>query len=161
MDQERKFKGSAARDIEYEIPASCQFRALVSARWSLISARQFAVGGRSATYGKGNTMDMAADPGSQPRLRRRSALQAAAVAGLAAAPLAGLGALAAGVPAAGGTSADPAAARQEAGTPAAPGDPVIAHVRNARTGEIDIFSGTTQVRVHDAALAALIIRAGR
>ena len=39
--------------------------------------------------------------------------------------------------------------------------PVIAHVRNARTGEIDLFRGTSQVRVHDTALAAHLIRASR
>ena len=34
------------------------------------------------------------------------------------------------------------------------GDPVVAHVRNARTGEIDVFVGDRQVRIHDRAVAA-------
>ena len=40
-------------------------------------------------------------------------------------------------------------------------EPVIAHVRNARTGEIDVFRGTSQTRLHDTALAAALIRASR
>lgn len=36
---------------------------------------------------------------------------------------------------------------------------VVAHVRNARTGEIDVFRGTSEVRLHDTDLAARIIRA--
>jgi hypothetical protein len=35
----------------------------------------------------------------------------------------------------------------------------VAHVRNARTGEIDVFRGTSEARLHDADLAARIVRA--
>ena len=40
-------------------------------------------------------------------------------------------------------------------------EPIVAHLRDARTGEIDIFRGTSETRVHDHALAALLIRASR
>ncbi|HEY6480800.1 MAG TPA: hypothetical protein VIZ00_12265, partial [Streptosporangiaceae bacterium] len=58
------------------------------------------------------------------------------------------------------------AARDAAGSGAAEPEsqvtePIIAHVRNARTGEIDVFRGTSQTRLHDPALAALLIRASR
>jgi hypothetical protein len=33
-------------------------------------------------------------------------------------------------------------------------DPVVAHVRDARTGEIDVFVGDRQVRIRDRAVAA-------
>ncbi len=35
--------------------------------------------------------------------------------------------------------------------------PVVAHVRDARTGEIEIYSGERQVTVHDRALAARLL----
>jgi hypothetical protein len=41
------------------------------------------------------------------------------------------------------------------------GEPIVAHLRNARTGEIDVFHGTSQTRLHDHALAAALIRASK
>ena len=41
------------------------------------------------------------------------------------------------------------------------GEPIVAHLRDAGTGEIDIFRGTSQTRVHDHALATLLLRASR
>jgi hypothetical protein len=41
----------------------------------------------------------------------------------------------------------------------AAGETIVAHVRDAATGEIDIFRGTTQTRLHDRELAARLIRA--
>ena len=35
------------------------------------------------------------------------------------------------------------------------------HLRDARTGEMDIFTGTTQTRLRDPALAARLVRAGQ
>jgi hypothetical protein len=84
-------------------------------------------------------------------LPRRSALLAAAAAGLAV-PLARPGPAA--VPGARDRAGQPESEEPEAGA-----GPVIAHVRDARTGEIDIFRGVTQVRVHDVALAAVLTRA--
>lgn len=79
------------------------------------------------------------DPGG---VARRSVLKGAAGAGLAVA--------AAGVV----IDASPAAASRRA--PSAH-EPVVAHVRNARTGEIEVFSGEHQVTVHDRDLAARLL----
>ncbi|HEX3489276.1 MAG TPA: hypothetical protein VHU92_08025 [Streptosporangiaceae bacterium] len=101
-------------------------------------------------------------PASQGPISRRSVLRTAAGAGLAAGTLAATGvpALAATTRTAAhpaprhGAGADPHA---ETGTD----EPIVVHLRNARTGEIDIFRGTSQTRVHDHALAAQLIRASR
>jgi hypothetical protein len=37
-------------------------------------------------------------------------------------------------------------------------DPVVLHVRDAASGEIDVFRGTTQTRLRDRDLAARIVR---
>jgi hypothetical protein len=37
----------------------------------------------------------------------------------------------------------------------------VIHVRDARTGEMDIFAGTTRTRLVDPALAARLARASR
>jgi hypothetical protein len=105
------------------------------------------------------------DPAAQPQdqrslLSRRSALRGGAAAGIAGAAL-----VAAGTPAL-AAAAKPAAAHDAARGAAAEPDahaaePIIAHVRNARTGEIDVFRGTSQTRLHDPALAAMLIRASR
>jgi hypothetical protein len=100
----------------------------------------------------------------QPSLiSRRSALRGGAATGVAGAALLAAGgpALAAALPSR-SVARDAAhdAARGGAAEPAAhPAEPIIAHVRNARTGEIDVFRGTSQTRLHDPALAALLIRA--
>jgi hypothetical protein len=72
---------------------------------------------------------------------------------------AGTPALAAGRPARGAARDDAGSGAAEPDSPVA--EPVIAHVRNARTGEIDVFRGTSQTRLHDPALAALLVRASR
>ena len=38
---------------------------------------------------------------------------------------------------------------------------VVVHVRYARSGEIDVFRGTSQTRVRDRELAARLVRASR
>ncbi|HEY2285176.1 MAG TPA: hypothetical protein VGH88_05480 [Streptosporangiaceae bacterium] len=106
--------------------------------------------------------ELAAEPQEhQSLLSRRTALRGGAAAGIAGAALVAAGgpALAAVVPSRGaahdaarGTAAEPDAHAAE---------PIIAHVRNARTGEIDVFRGTSQTRLHDPALAALLVRASR
>jgi hypothetical protein len=108
--------------------------------------------------------DPAAAPQEQPSLiSRRSALRGGAAAGIAGAALVAAGgpALAAALPSR--SAAHDAARGAAAGAPAEPAahaaEPVIAHVRDARTGEIDVFRGTSQTRLHDPALAALLIRA--
>jgi hypothetical protein len=62
------------------------------------------------------------------------------------------------LPAAAGTKA--AGASRGAGTAAArESEPVVVHVRDAATGEMDVFRGTTHTRVHDKELAARLVRA--
>ena len=39
--------------------------------------------------------------------------------------------------------------------------PLVIHVRDARTGEMDIFAGTTRTRLRDPDLAARLARASR
>jgi hypothetical protein len=41
----------------------------------------------------------------------------------------------------------------------APSEPIVVHVRNAKSGDIEMFSGTSQTRLHDKDLAARIVRA--
>jgi hypothetical protein len=107
----------------------------------------------------------------QSRLSRRTALRTAAAAGVAATALAATGApaLAAARPSgaerhgagredAGHGGAEHGGA-EHGGTDAS--EPLVAHLRNARTGEIDVFHGTSQTRVHDPALAAMLMRARR
>jgi hypothetical protein len=93
-----------------------------------------------------------------PRHSRRSLLKGAATvgaAGIAATVLAG-GALPA---AASSRSAVPA---RTAGTaPAEGSEQVVVHVRDAATGEMDVFRGTNCTRVRDAELAARLCRAAR
>jgi hypothetical protein len=40
-------------------------------------------------------------------------------------------------------------------------EPLVLHVRDAAAGEIDLFHGLTQTRLHDRDLAARIVRASR
>jgi hypothetical protein len=116
-------------------------------------------------------------PHEQSRLSRRTALRTAAAAGVAASALAATGApaLAAARPArpahharaghhgTGRSEADHSDAdHSDADQGEADGGaPIVAHLRNARTGEIDVFHGTSQTRLHDPALAAMLMRASR
>jgi len=92
-----------------------------------------------------------------PGHSRRALLKGAATvgaAGIAAAALAG-GAL----PAA--ASSRSAALARTGTAPAEGSEPVVVHVRNAATGEMDVFRGTTCTRVRDKDLAARLSRAAR
>ena len=97
-----------------------------------------------------------AGPEAQQRPSRRSVLRGAAgagVAGIAATALAG-------------TAAPALAAASRSGGPAGTkdldsGEPIVVHVRDARSGEIDVFRGTSQTRIHDRELAARLVRASR
>jgi hypothetical protein len=40
-------------------------------------------------------------------------------------------------------------------------EPVIVHVRDVRSGEMDVYSGESQVRLHDPGLAARLTKAVR
>jgi hypothetical protein len=100
----------------------------------------------------------AGDGGTAGRPSRRSLLRGAA--GLAGA---GLAAGAAGGTVVGAALAPAAAAapRPAGGGQAAHGEPVVVHVRDARTGDMEIFSGTSQVAVRDPHLAQQLVRAVR
>jgi hypothetical protein len=97
-------------------------------------------------------------PATRPRpdLSRRSVIRGAA--GLAGAGLAA-GAIAGAI----ATPAAAAAARPTrpagpAAGDASPAGPVIVHVRDVTSGEMDVFAGTRQARLTDPGLAARLVR---
>ena len=83
--------------------------------------------------------------------------------GTAAAGAAGLAAVAAGAAASPALAAPgrPQAPDQRTGpSPATlPAGPIVVHVRDARSGDIEVFSGTSQTSLRDKDLAARIARA--
>jgi hypothetical protein len=88
-------------------------------------------------------------------MSRRSVLRGAAGAGaVGLAAAAGAGAL---VAAARPAAAAPAAV--SAALPAKHAEPVVVYLRDASTGELEAFTGTSQVRFRDPALAARLLRA--
>ncbi|HTA09012.1 MAG TPA: hypothetical protein VK836_10900 [Streptosporangiaceae bacterium] len=92
-------------------------------------------------------------------LSRRSVLRGAAsagAAGLAVTALAATPALAASEHARADSPAD-----EHVPDHVADGEAVVVHVRNVRTGEMDVYRGTTYARVHDRALAARLARASQ
>lgn len=105
--------------------------------------------------------------GQRAAVSRRAMLRTAAGAG--AAGLVTGGVLAAGRPAA--AAARPGRSRPPAGRPVPPAataatadratGPLVIHVRDADTGEMDIFAGTTRTRLRDPALAARLVRTSR
>jgi predicted secreted protein len=91
-------------------------------------------------------------------LSRRTMLKGAAgvgAAGLAASALASVA-----LPAAAATKAQVRATRGQS-SDAAGDEAIVVHVRDAASGEIDVFRGTTQTRLHDRDLAARLVRASR
>jgi hypothetical protein len=102
--------------------------------------------------------------GPQPGVSRRAVLRRAAgagAAGLAAAAVAGTAgpALAAATPASSRRQAARTANEAEAEAGAA--GPVVVHLRDARSGEMDVFAGTSHTRLRDPELAARLARAAR
>ncbi len=91
-------------------------------------------------------------------LSRRSLLQGAATVG--AAGLAATTVAAVANPALAATARASAAGQPRLGgeRPASSG-PIVVHVRNAKSGDIEVFSGTSQSRLRDKDLAARIARA--
>lgn len=97
--------------------------------------------------------DGSAEGARRPEPSRRSVLHGAA--GLAGAGLAAT--------AIAGTLAVPAAAadaRAHTGPVRVPNpeEPVIVHVRDLRSGEMDVFAGEAKTRLRDPALAARLVR---
>ncbi|MGD0924238.1 MAG: hypothetical protein ABR926_03505 [Streptosporangiaceae bacterium] len=98
----------------------------------------------------------------------RTAAGASAAAGLAAgAALTAFPAVAAARPAQSRPAAGRTSRSAAATTPDAVADrgsaagPLVIHVRDAQTGEMDIFAGTTRTRLRDPALAARLVRASQ
>ena len=89
------------------------------------------------------------------RMSRRSLLQGAAAAGAAGLAVTALGA--AVNPAA--AAASTASSAPAHGDLKAPEGPIVVHVRNAKSGDIEVFSGTSQTSLRDKDLAARIVRA--
>lgn len=98
------------------------------------------------------------DREERPRLSRRSILRGAAgagAAGIAATALAGTA-----MPAFAAASRphhDPKDQAKDTDT----SEQVVVHVRDARSGELDVFRGTSQTRLRDPELAARLVRASR
>jgi secreted PhoX family phosphatase len=97
------------------------------------------------------------------RMSRRSLLQGAAAAGAAGLAVTAFGAaMSPAAAAASTTSSAPAHGDLKAsagGDVKAPAGPVVVHVRNAKSGDIEVFSGTSQTTLRDKDLAARIARA--
>lgn len=96
--------------------------------------------------------------GPSSRLSRRSVLRGAAgagAAGIAATAFAGLAApaMAAARPAPHHT--EPALTAEDHA------EQLVVHVRDVKSGEIDIFRGTGHITLHDRELAARLVRASR
>jgi nitrous oxide reductase len=91
-------------------------------------------------------------------LSRRSLLQGAATAGAAGLAVSAFGAVTAS-PALAATNSATAGSASASHDVAGHSDPIVVHVRNARTGDIEVFSGTSSTRLRDRDLAARIARA--
>ena len=92
-------------------------------------------------------------------LSRRSLLQGAATAGAAGLAVTAMGAAAPAMAAtatATATATAPAADQADGHDTAA--GPIMVHVRDARSGDIEVFAGTSQTRLRDKDLAARIAR---
>lgn len=122
------------------------------------------VSGAGEADGVGGAGPAQADPSRRALLRGAAG---AGVAGVAASTLIGLPAAQALAsttrPAASATSRRRSAARRPAaGQPANSAEAasdVVVHVRDARSGEMDIFSGTSMTRLNDPDLAGRLMRA--
>jgi hypothetical protein len=91
-------------------------------------------------------------------MSRRSLLQGAATAGAAGLAVTAMGAAAPALAAtASGTGTAPAADQAHGHGTAT--EPIMVHVRDARSGDIEVFAGTSQTRLRDKDLAARIARA--
>jgi nitrous oxide reductase len=96
------------------------------------------------------------------RMSRRSLLQGAAAAGAAGLAVTALGAAVRPAAAAASTASSTAGTASSApahGGLKAPEGPIVVHVRNAKSGDIEVFSGTSQTSLRDKDLAARIARA--
>ena len=104
--------------------------------------------------------DGSAEGAKHPGPSRRSVLYGAA--GLAGAGLAAtaIGTIAGPAAAAAATAAPRAHAGRAAGAHS-PAEPVIVHVRDLKSGEMDVFAGESKTRLRDPGLAAKLAHAIR
>jgi uncharacterized membrane protein len=105
----------------------------------------------AAAGSAGDPNPPAGSPGR--RLSRRSVLQGAATAGAAGLAVTALGAA---------VSPASAATRRSSprgGAAKAASGPLVVHVRDAKSGDIEVFHGTSKTRLRDKDLAARISRA--
>jgi hypothetical protein len=110
---------------------------------------------------KGTVMlnqDQFREPGAGRRLSRRSVLRGAATAGAAGLAASGLAAAAAATASPAEAAPSRTATRDEPSREL-PAGPIVVHVRDARSGDIEVFSGTSVTRLRDQDLAARIARA--
>ena len=103
----------------------------------------------------------APEEAGERRLSRRSLLRGAATAGAAGIAVTAIGAAG---PALAATSGPQAAKHSPGQSPGqspgrAPAGPIMVHVRDTRSGDIEVFAGTSQTRLRDKDLAARIARA--
>ena len=89
---------------------------------------------------------------------RRSVIRGAATAGAAGLAVTAFGAALSPAAAASTRAASSTGAAADAEVKA-PAGPIVVHVRNAKAGDIEVFSGTSQTRLRDKDLAARITRA--
>jgi hypothetical protein len=104
--------------------------------------------------------DGSAEGARRPEPSRRSVLSGAAGlagAGLAATAIAGTFA----APAAASVGAAPRAHPGQAARVPSPAEPVIVHVRDLASGEMDVFAGEATTRLRDPGLAARLVHAAR
>jgi nitrous oxide reductase len=99
---------------------------------------------------------MPSEDAKRARLSRRSLLQGAATAGAAGLAVTAMGAAA---PALAATTTGTPPAADQAHDQHADTGPIVVHVRDARSGDIEVFAGTGQTRLRDKDLAARIARA--
>jgi hypothetical protein len=92
------------------------------------------------------------------RLSRRAMLRGAATAGAAGLAVTAMGVAASPARAAASQPSAPDQAQGQAAVQAGTG-PIVVHVRDAASGDIEVFSGTSQTRLRDKDLAARIARA--
>ena len=108
-------------------------------------------------------VDPSADPAAAqeerpPRMSRRSVLRGAAVG----AGAVGLATVAGITPALASPHTASRTAAGEAGAPAAASaTPIVVYLRDAASGELEVFAGDSLVKLHDPAIAARLSRAVR
>ena len=101
--------------------------------------------------------DHAAAQERSPRMSRRSVLRGAAVG----AGAVGLATVAGAVPAVASPRLAARSAAANSGASAASADPIVVYLRDAASGELEVFAGDSLVKLHDPAIAARLSRAVR